>query len=489
MFGLIKRIKRNAFTLTELLVALGVIGILTAIVMPIVFNLAPDQNALMAKRAFYTTETVISDLLNDNFCYPKTLARAGLDDGRGYAKCKKWGGEENTAAQENENALTKLVTLFSDKLDLRGSITNDGGGSTFQTKDGMIWTFSHNNLVANKPDSYILLTVDVNGDKDPNCGQSSTSGQCADKNRTKGFDRFTMKIYARGRIQIVDCWAVLAAKIDKKLVGKEDAVCDESTDSGSKEDECENAPSGPGDFCCNDDRWKNSDVCNQCASPPTSAEDYCCTEASGSSWIGTVSCDPCTYITPTGPDDPCCQPGHKWHETSVCDVCVNPYSLDCCLTKLNFIESGDKCCDYSQVKSQAPKCNHEQIIITPKFYVSSQNPKDANSWGQTKITVKSTIKNSLPFDLEVRYIRGCPGSGVGCNSYGGGMGCTIVSGSTSCNATETFVDASLPYKFEFTKPNKEKADFTGFKATSDIPSSYKNSYTAKFNFPGTVEMY
>ncbi|MDY6382629.1 MAG: prepilin-type N-terminal cleavage/methylation domain-containing protein, partial [Cyanobacteriota bacterium] len=47
--------KIGAFTLSELLIALGVIAILTAISMPIIHNLLPDQNVVMAKRAFYTT--------------------------------------------------------------------------------------------------------------------------------------------------------------------------------------------------------------------------------------------------------------------------------------------------------------------------------------------------------------------------------------------------------------------------------------------------
>ncbi|MDY6309835.1 MAG: prepilin-type N-terminal cleavage/methylation domain-containing protein, partial [Cyanobacteriota bacterium] len=46
---------KKAFTLSELLIALGVIAILTAISMPIIHNLLPDQNVVMAKRAFYTT--------------------------------------------------------------------------------------------------------------------------------------------------------------------------------------------------------------------------------------------------------------------------------------------------------------------------------------------------------------------------------------------------------------------------------------------------
>ncbi|MDY6358992.1 MAG: prepilin-type N-terminal cleavage/methylation domain-containing protein [Cyanobacteriota bacterium] len=40
---------KSAFTLSELLIALGVIAILTAISMPIIHNLLPDQNVVMAK--------------------------------------------------------------------------------------------------------------------------------------------------------------------------------------------------------------------------------------------------------------------------------------------------------------------------------------------------------------------------------------------------------------------------------------------------------
>ena len=222
MFCFVKNIKKNAFTLAELLIALGVIGILTAIAIPIVFSLAPDQNVLMAKRAFFTTETVISNLLNDPNCYPKILSRSGLDDGLGYAKCNKYGGKDNPSKLSIDDASEKLVTLFTNELDLKGEIKKEGTKYSFTTKDGIKWTFSDFNFTANDPDSYVLLTADVNGNKDPNCGQYSASGQCSDKNRTKGFDKFTMKIFARGKIQIIDCWAVMAMKIDKKLVGKED---------------------------------------------------------------------------------------------------------------------------------------------------------------------------------------------------------------------------------------------------------------------------
>ena len=60
--------KNKAFTLTELLIALAVIGVLIAILLPVISNLMPDQNSLMAKRAYYAVQTITSDLLNNEAC-------------------------------------------------------------------------------------------------------------------------------------------------------------------------------------------------------------------------------------------------------------------------------------------------------------------------------------------------------------------------------------------------------------------------------------
>ncbi len=484
MSGFIKNIKRKAFTLSELLIALGVIGVLTAIVMPIVFNLMPDQNVLMAKRAFYATEMVISDLMNDSYCYPKLNSRVGLDDGYGYARCKKWGGEENKGSLTNEDSTKKLITLFTDKLDIKGNV--DFNNKTFKTKDGIVWKFSDFNFANNDPDSYVLLTVDVNGDKDPNCGQINASGKCTDKNRKHGFDKFTMRIFARGRIQILDCWAILAVRTDKKLVGKEEAVCD-SQDSGTKKEECSDPPTSPDDFCCNDSKWKNSDICNSCTSTPTSADDYCCTEESESGWVGTEACDPCTYTKPESAADACCLEGHKWHGTAICNVCAQPYSKECCLSKLNSIQPGDKCCDHPEVRAQVSMCSYEVVTVTTKFYVNAEKPKDSNNWGKTKITAQSTLDKTLPVNLELKFIRSCPSSGVGCGTYGQGMSCIVNAGSTGCNASEEFVSGTFSYRFQYTK-NTQGGDFNGFKALYTIMGS-QNNYGIKFKFPSGVNQY
>lgn len=216
----------NAFTLTELLVALGVIGILCAILLPVIFNLLPNQNTVMAKRAYYLTTSVVSDMINDAACYPDLTTavnpRVGFDDGFGYANCSKWGGDENTGTIATEGkANAKFAQLFTDKIDLNGDLNTD----QFQTKDGMLWQLRNAGFdTKNNKNAYVALTVDVNGKDKPNCGQSNNSNQTVAglaaescSGRESGFDRFTMYIYADGRIKIQDNWAADAVKVNKDI--------------------------------------------------------------------------------------------------------------------------------------------------------------------------------------------------------------------------------------------------------------------------------
>ena len=100
------KLNKSAFTLAELLVALAVIGILIAILMPLIMNIMPNQKVVMAKRAHYTVETAVSNLLNDSACYPDEDDRVGLANGWGYADCDLWGGTSNqgTIATEGDPA-------------------------------------------------------------------------------------------------------------------------------------------------------------------------------------------------------------------------------------------------------------------------------------------------------------------------------------------------------------------------------------------------
>ncbi len=220
----------NAFTLTELLVALGVIAVLCAVLLPVVFNLMPNQNTIMAKRAYYTLQTVISDMLNDESCYPDRTnaidrARVGLDDGLGYVNCKPWDNVDAT-----ENAQTKFIYVFKDKLGILDT-TNNPATTTFETNDGISWAFS--NFAFDPNDAAggsMKITIDVNGKENksfPNCGHKGVSyvgelgtgddSSCA--NRENGFDRFQVTVKGNGQVTInsADVWAVNAVKVNRNI--------------------------------------------------------------------------------------------------------------------------------------------------------------------------------------------------------------------------------------------------------------------------------
>ena len=201
-----KRLNK-AFTLTELLVALGVIGILCAILLPIIFNIMPNKSTIMAKRVYYTVQTVVSDLINDEACYPDltsasdTEKRVGFDDGFGYPNCSAWGGTEHTETIDTEgDPNVKFKTLFLDKLG-QTDIDAAQSNTTFATADGVEWA---------------IHTTGASGSySNKIAGAESCNG------RQKGFDRFTMAVYADGKIKINenDTWAINAIQVDRNITG------------------------------------------------------------------------------------------------------------------------------------------------------------------------------------------------------------------------------------------------------------------------------
>ena len=76
--------KLKAFTLSEIMVALTVIGILTAILLPIVANSIPDKKVMKFKKADTTLKNVIRELVNsDKYYADGDLGTRRLPDGTG----------------------------------------------------------------------------------------------------------------------------------------------------------------------------------------------------------------------------------------------------------------------------------------------------------------------------------------------------------------------------------------------------------------------
>lgn len=232
---------KKGFTLTELLIALAVLGLLIAILTPIIANLIPDQNALMAKRSYYAIQSLASDMLNNEACYPDNsqstykdsagnyvYRRIGFDDGYGYADCVKWGGVENSESIATENSGDKFIVLFKNKLDVKKvgeNAESSDKDALFETRDGLKWFISPD-FSPNNQNKFTRIFVDVNGDEKPNCSEAHISGNQLEtgencQNRHEDFDIYSVKVYPDGKIEIEDNWAVKAVDINKDVTSSE----------------------------------------------------------------------------------------------------------------------------------------------------------------------------------------------------------------------------------------------------------------------------
>lgn len=206
--------KLCGFTLSELMIALGVLGILCAAVIPAIVNNMPNQNKIMMKRVYYNTTNIVKDMINNSDLY------------------SPYGADNNYIGFDNTNSVTyfgktysgatKFPDIFIYLLNKKGDVssstdyckftTSVSNCITVNTSDGMRWTFAVPSTVGqstwiNNPDSVVShILVDVNGDRKPNCYQGNEK---ACKTRTKNFDQFRMTIYTGGKVKIdsADTWA------------------------------------------------------------------------------------------------------------------------------------------------------------------------------------------------------------------------------------------------------------------------------------------
>ena len=234
--------RKTAFTLSELMIALTVLGLLCAALLPAIVRTMPNQNKVMIKRAYYTTANIVSDMINDPNLYPPI-------DSNGFSKVGFDNMEEVTYAGQNYGGTTiqdkaaKFIGLFAAHLNVDGEIEDEcpaetvttdpdappiaspGGQSykdvcrLFTTPDGINWDLRTKYHPEGFGSDTHVITVDVNGDKKPNCLQGDSDADNACKSRTKNFDRFSMEISNDGTIEIPEAqtWAREALQVSSSL--------------------------------------------------------------------------------------------------------------------------------------------------------------------------------------------------------------------------------------------------------------------------------
>ena len=173
---------KKGFTLSEVLVTLGVVSVLAAVIVPAVMKVTPDTKKVMFRKAYFSLEEAVGKLINDDTNYPELTSFSGGDctiDGI-TVQC----GFHNTditgtlvpAGQD------KFCYLLSENMNIIGtvdcattSVKANSSNWSFKTTDGIRWrlyyALSNTFSLKKEPYSYTYYRIifDVNGDKPPNC--------------------------------------------------------------------------------------------------------------------------------------------------------------------------------------------------------------------------------------------------------------------------------------------------------------------------------
>ncbi len=165
----INRIK-NAFTLAEVLVSLTVIGILSATLVPVLYNNMAKESMVMLKKAYQVTGKAVSEMINDYDKYP--------DEDKGFTYISE---TKSTPATTGADFCTNFASYFNKTYYNSANCATEYGTKPepfMRTSDGMKWYFIYNKDYLTTDEQYgYKIIVDVNGTKGPNC-QLSTLGHC-----------------------------------------------------------------------------------------------------------------------------------------------------------------------------------------------------------------------------------------------------------------------------------------------------------------------
>lgn len=217
---------KKGFTLAEVMVTLGLLGVLAAVLVPAVTKVTPNSSKVMFKKTYYTLEKVIGSMINDEANYPSSQVDplAALPQGFNYTNPTTNGTANKFCYFLGQN----LNTLAPATCPL---VSDTPGLGTFTTTDGATWavylpisdqtTTANYNLAANQNAASqfplaanlytTVITVDVNGSKAPNCGHDAFSttylptavSACSGANLGKP-DTFQIGIRYDGKLRIQD---------------------------------------------------------------------------------------------------------------------------------------------------------------------------------------------------------------------------------------------------------------------------------------------
>jgi prepilin-type N-terminal cleavage/methylation domain-containing protein len=196
--------KKRAFTLSEILVALAVIGVVAAITSPMITGLMPDKQKIKVLKMYKVINDINNELLDDT-----TLYHSGSDNTD--INCVGLGCDSIDGLNSYEGIETdKYGALLVSKLYASDIKTNQSDGLiTFSTSDGTTWMIDN---VDNSSNAFRKITVDVD--------QSTKGKDCIYSNDCQKPDRYSFEVDSIGHLRGADPLTKAYLKNSMKLNDK-----------------------------------------------------------------------------------------------------------------------------------------------------------------------------------------------------------------------------------------------------------------------------
>lgn len=208
--------KKSGFTLAEVLITLGVIGIISALALPAINKLMPDENKINCMKAYDMVSALVKDLASNTKIYP-VCKNPEQDDNQNCSEYPLFNTNQpqllaafNDVKYSGDKKLCNLLASFMNVKDASCEAnvysfsaanfdTQFNDNKSFTTANGMQWyvvpavaSAYANGIGTFQTDVY----VDVNGDKAPNCIYNADSCEKP--------DRFKFMVAADGSVQAAD---------------------------------------------------------------------------------------------------------------------------------------------------------------------------------------------------------------------------------------------------------------------------------------------
>ncbi len=207
-----KKNVKNGFTLAEVIITLSVVGVVAIVMIGVLGRVKPDEEKMMFRKAFYTVDKIVSELMYDEEIYPDSTDLTDTSEvtynGVTYSGtgkfCKLFLAKLKVAEVVADCSADASERSWYDKQSFHG------GGSYFITTDGMAWSVPKIAYDPPGEDKYYDIWVDINGlENGPNCADVHTTATMpgtlvvsCDEGST--YDRFVIQVFTDGRVSVLD---------------------------------------------------------------------------------------------------------------------------------------------------------------------------------------------------------------------------------------------------------------------------------------------